>query len=98
MAEKNEVRASHEEVEGFVGKLKEFYGSLNESERAMFETVLDGAVAGETGGYRRRSVRRYGDAEEGGSEQESTSGWNDLIGWIEEQGEEDTQGFIIRKG
>jgi len=27
---------------------------------------------------------------------ESSSGWNDLIGWIEEQREEDTQGFGFR--
>ncbi len=27
---------------------------------------------------------------------ESSSGWNDLIGWIEEQGEEDTQGFAVK--
>jgi hypothetical protein len=27
---------------------------------------------------------------------ESSSGWNDLIGWIEEQDEDDTQGFRIR--
>jgi hypothetical protein len=23
-------------------------------------------------------------------------GWEDLVGWIETQGEEDTQGFVIR--
>jgi hypothetical protein len=80
MAESNEVRASHEEVEAFVGKLKEFHGSLSESEQAMLGTILDEARGGETGGH--RLPRR-------GSEQE----WNDLVGWIEEQGGEDTQGF-----
>ena len=73
MSEVQEIRASHEELEGFVGRLKEFYGSLNESKRAMFETVLEGAVAGDTGGYRRKAFR-YGDPDEGGSEQESSSG------------------------
>jgi len=90
-----EIRASHEEVEQFVGKLREFHGSLGESERAMLEVVLEDAVAGETGGYRR--MRRYEDPSEGSAEQESSSGWNDLVGWIEEQGDEDTQGFMIRK-
>ncbi len=85
MAEQ-EVRASHEEVEGFVSKLKDFYGSLSESEQAMMDSVLDSAQGGETGGYRKR--RRSGEAD---------AGWNDLIGWIEEQGEEDTQGFIKRR-
>lgn len=93
MAEDQEIRASHEEVEQFVGKLKEFRGSLDEGERAMLDTILENAQGGETGGYRIRP--RYGDPDEGGSEQESSSGWNDLIGWIEEQDEEDTQGFRL---
>ncbi len=46
-----EIRASHEEVEAFVGKLREFHGSLGESEQAMLGTILEGAMAGETGGY-----------------------------------------------
>ena len=83
MAEEQEVRASHEEVEGFVSKLREFRGSLSESEQAMMDSVLDSAQ-GETGGYR---VRRSGD------DQQS---WQDLIGWIESQGEEDTQGFRVK--
>ncbi len=95
MTEGNEVRASHEEVEAFVGKLREFHGSLGEGERAMLGTLLEGAQAGETGGYLRRRSR-YEDVTESSSEQESSSGWNDLIGWIEEQGEDDTQGFAVR--
>lgn len=51
----------------------------------MLGTILEGAQAGETGGYERRSPRYEG-----------PEGWNDLIGWIEEQGEEDTQGFRVR--
>ena len=82
MTEEQEVRASREEVEGFVSKLKDFHGSLSESEQAMLDTILDSAP-GETGGYRRR---RRGDE----------ASWNDLVGWIEEQGEEETQGFAIR--
>ena len=80
-----EIRATHEEVEGFVGKLRDFHGSLSESEQAMLETVLEGAQGGETGGY---SIRR-GFSIQG-------SGWEDLVGWMESQGEEDTQGFVIR--
>jgi hypothetical protein len=87
MAEGQEVRASHEEVEAFVGKLRDFYGSLNESEQAMLGMILGSAQGGDTGGYIR--PRR--------TEQESSSTWNDLIGWIEEQGEEDTQGFILAR-
>ena len=96
MTEHNEVRASHEEVEAFVGQLREFHGSLDESGRAMLGTILEGAQQGETGGYL-RARRRYDDATaEESTGSESSSGWNDLIGWIEEQGEEDTQGFLIR--
>jgi hypothetical protein len=43
MTEGNGVRASHEEVEGFVEKLKEFHGSPNESEQAMLGTILQSA-------------------------------------------------------
>ena len=86
MAEEQEVRATHEEVEGFVMKLRDFHGSLGESEQAMMDAVLDSAQGGETGGYGRRA--RSGE----GSEES----WNDLIGWIEEQGEEDTQGFLAK--
>jgi hypothetical protein len=76
--------------------LREFHGSLDESERAMMGTVLEAAQAGETAGYRFR-WSRYDVPTEGGSEQESSSsGWNDLIGWIEERGEDDTQGFAVR--
>jgi hypothetical protein len=43
MAAEQEIRASKEEVEGFVAKLKEFYGSLNEAEQTMLVAILDGA-------------------------------------------------------
>jgi hypothetical protein len=85
MSEEQEVRATHEEVEGFVGKLKDFHGSLSESEQAMLETVLEGAQGGETGGY---TIKR-GFSSQGG-------GWEDLVGWIEQGSDEDTQGFLIR--
>jgi hypothetical protein len=91
MAESGGVRVTHEEVEAFVGKLKDFHGSLDDSEQAMLGTILESAQGGETGGYR---VRRSEDPSEESSE--SSSGWNDLIGWIEEQGDEDTQGFRAR--
>ena len=96
MTEQNEARASHEEVQAFVGKLREFHGSLDQSERAMMGTVLEATQGGETGGYRYR-WSRYEDPTEGSSGSESSSGWNDLVGWIEEQGDEDTQGFAFKR-
>jgi hypothetical protein len=97
MAEQ-EIRATHEEVEGFVNKLREFHGSLSESEQAMLVSILEGARSGETGGYLIRISGRYGEPGEGSTEQEQSSpGWNDLIGWIEEQSDEDTQGFCIKR-
>ena len=96
MTEGHEVRASHEEVEAFVGKLKGFHGSLDESGRAMLETILQGAQAGDTQGFMPLRRTRYDDAPQEGAGSESSSGWNDLVGWIEEQGEEDTQGFALR--
>ena len=98
MTEGHEVRASHEEVEAFVGKLKVFHGSLDESGQAMLGTILEGAQSGDTGGYSVRGRGRYDDATEGSTGSESSSGWNDLVGWIEEQGDEDTQGFMYRPG
>ena len=98
MAAEGEVRASHEEVEGFVGKLRDFHGSLDESEQAMLVTILEEAQAGDTGSYAFR-FRRYGDPDEqegSDTEREGGRGWNDLVGWIEEQGDEDTQGFAAR--
>ena len=93
----NGVRASHEEVEGFVTKLKEFHASLDESERAMLGTILECAQSGDTGAYLLKARGRYEDATaEDSSGSESSSGWNDLVGWIEEQGEEDTQGFAFK--
>ena len=89
MAAEVEVRASHEEVEGFVVKLRDFHGSLDESGQAMLVTILEGAQGGETGGYRKKFHR---------SGEDQPEAWQDLVGWIEEQGEEDTQGFAFRRG
>jgi hypothetical protein len=80
MAESGGVRVTHEEVEAFVGKLRDFQGSLDESEQAMLGMILGSAQGGDTGGY---IWPRRGDE----------AAWNDLVGWIEEQGDEDTQGF-----
>jgi hypothetical protein len=66
MAEQ-EKRASREEVEHFVGKLREFHASLSESEQAMLDNLLAQAQ-GETGGYARR---RSGDQD-----------WDDLVGQL----------------
>jgi hypothetical protein len=85
MADEQQIRATHEEVEGFVEKLRDFHGSLEEGEQAMLETIVQSAQGQDTGAY---SIRR-GFSSQGG-------GWEDLVGWIETQGEEDTQGFVIR--
>jgi hypothetical protein len=87
MTEGNEVRATHEEVEGFVAKLKDFHSSLDESGQEMLDSILDSAQGEETGGYRKRRPR---------SGEGSEQPWNDLVGWIEEQDDEDAQGFIKR--
>ncbi len=87
MAEEREVRASHEEVEQFVGKLKGFHDALDPVGQAMLGTILDGAAAGDTGGY----YTRIKFASQGGQKP-----WEDLIGWIESQGEGETQGFLSR--
>ena len=96
MAEQK-IRASHEEVERFVSNLKEFHSSLDEGGQAMLGTILEEAQTGDTGGYGIRRGR-YGDPDEGSSGSESSSGWNDLIGWVEEQGDEDSQGFAYKRG
>jgi hypothetical protein len=41
MAAQGEVWASHAEVEGFVGTLRNLRGSLSESKQAMIDTILD---------------------------------------------------------
>lgn len=95
MAAEGEVRASHEEVEGFVTKLRDFHGSLDESEQAMLGAILGSAQGADTTAYGFRNA--YADwGREGDQEQDRQQGWNDLVGWIEEQGEEDTQGFLYR--
>jgi len=87
MSEEREVRASHEEVERFVSKLKGFHDALDPVGQAMLGTILDGAAAGDTGGY----AARIKFASQGGQKP-----WEDLIGWIESQGEGETQGFSFR--
>jgi hypothetical protein len=81
MAAEQEIRATHEEVETFVQKLRDFHDSLSDSEQAMLESILD-TTRGEVGGYGMYS--RSGVTEET---------WDDLVGWIEDQGGEYTQGF-----
>ena len=65
MAEQ-EVSASREEVEHFVGKLREFHDSLQTSEQAMLDHILAQAQ-GETGGYRIRRER-------------PEAAWDELVG------------------
>jgi len=100
MTEGQEVLASHAEVEAFVGKLRDFHGSLGESERAMLGTILEGSMAGERGGYLFRvRIGRCEDAtEESTGSGSRAEGWNDPIGRIEEQGEGDTLGFAVKCG
>jgi len=49
MAAEQQIRATHEEVEAFVQKLRGFHGSLSDSEQAMLESILD-TTRGEVGG------------------------------------------------
>ena len=80
-----EIRATHQEVEGFVEKLRDFHGSLGESEQAILQTIVESAQSQDTGAYTvKRSFSIQG------------SSWEDLVGWIEGQGE-DTQGFSIKR-
>jgi hypothetical protein len=80
-----ETTASHDEVEAFVDKLREFHSSLDESGQEMLGTILDSAQGGETAGYRKTRPRHPGE--------DTNQAWDELVGWIEEQGEDDTQGF-----
>ena len=51
MGAEREIRATHEEVVGFVQKLRDIHASLGDSEiRTMLEGVL-GTTRGEVGGY-----------------------------------------------
>ncbi len=85
MAMQGEVRASHEEVEGFVGTLRDLLGSLGEPKQTMMDTILD-CAQGDTGGY---NIRR----------ERPEEAWNDLVGWIEGQGGEGETGtYTIRRG
>ena len=85
MAMQGEVRASHEEVEAFVGTLMDLYGSLSEPKQAMMDTILD-CAQGDTRGYKSRHER-------------PEEAWNDLVGWIEGQGGEGETGtYMIRRG
>ena len=61
----------------------------------MLATILEGAQQRDTGGYTLRG-RCYEGKDEGSSSESQVEGWNDLIGWIEEQGEEDTQRFRMK--
>jgi hypothetical protein len=81
MAAEQQIRATHEEVEAFVQKLRDFHGSLSDSEQAMLESILD-TTRGEVGGY--GSYRCSGVSEET---------WDDPLGWLEDQGGEYSQGF-----
>jgi hypothetical protein len=87
LAREQEMWACHEEVEDFVAKLKGFHDSLDPAEQAMLGTILDGATAADTGGYYTRI--KFG--QQGGQKP-----WEDFVGWIASQGEEDTQGFGMR--
>ena len=81
MAAEQEIRARHEEVVGCVQKLRDFHGSLGDSEQAMLESILD-TTRGKVGGY--GMYKRSGISEES---------WDDLVGWLEDQGGEYTEGF-----
>lgn len=85
MSEEQQISASHEEVEHFVSKLKDFHDSLDPAGQAMLGTILQSAQSQDTGAY----VLRVRFSSQGG-------GWEDLVGWIEQGSDEDTQGFAFR--
>ena len=47
MAANQEIRASKEEIEDFVAKLKMFHSSRSEVEQAMLVTILEGTQLGD---------------------------------------------------
>ena len=101
MAEQ-EIRATHEEVEGFVAKLRDFHSSLDPAGQAMLGTILASAQQGADATAYGRALPPYagsgpeGDQEQDQQQQQQQQVWNDLVGWIESQGGEDTQGFGVR--
>ena len=50
MGAEQEISATHEEVVGFVRKLRNFHASLGDSEQATLESILD-TTRGELGDY-----------------------------------------------
>jgi hypothetical protein len=85
MAAEQEIRASKEEVEGFVAKLKEFYGSLNEAEQTMLVAILDGAQrGGDFGDY--IWTDRYGGS--------MAQGWSDTVEYFLE--DDESAGFSLK--
>lgn len=80
MSEGDEIRATHEEVEAFVGRLRELHDELAPSGQAMLATILDSA----RGGEEPRSLRYKGPE------------WDEVVEWIEAQGGGEGQGFLRR--
>lgn len=66
-------RSRQQEVEEFVNRLKDFYGSLDEIDRDMLEAILESSQGGPQR-YVRRSGR-YSDA---------SAGWAGLARWLVE--------------
>ena len=77
MAPEQEIRATHEEVVGFVQKLRDFHASLGDSEQAMLESILD-TTRGEVSDY--VMYKRTGVTDER---------MDDLVVWIVELGGEE---------
>lgn len=73
-----------EEIEGFVAKLKEFHGSLKETEQAMLATILEGAQLGDD--FKDRiSLHHYGES--------TGQGWNGIVEYLLE--DDESEGFSI---
>jgi hypothetical protein len=84
MAAEQEIRASKEEVEDFVAKLKEFHGTLNEVEQAMLETILEGARLGDDFGDHIWFHHYGGD---------TGHGWSGIVEYLLE--DDESEGFFI---
>lgn len=69
-------RSRQKEIESFVERLRGFYGSLDEIDRDMLETIFESSQGGP-----QRYHRKYGHYAD------NEAGWNDLARWLAEADE-----------
>ena len=104
------IRGTRADAQAFVESLKTFNDTLPPEQRAMLGTILDAAQQDETSGYGRRFPLRGEEDEtagygrrtprsDEGPEQGKEERWGRLVEWLgaSEGGEDETEGFSIRK-